>query len=244
MCVAVAVAALQRRVPSGYTNEEYQIGYQGSAVSLAGTTPDPSVVADTNEWFMLYPEDVVNSQQGCRQSRFAGVPDKREKVLKSDPAWRIARKTAEDRRLELERQRAGEGGHFIPVLQSTSATDEEDEETRENPDDFPHLPPHQNDPSPYLNLTLASSGHAEQWQHVPGLTAVGRDWTSGAVMLKDPAISSGDQVVVTLVNHAFEIPVTIPPLFAEDFETVETGVKKSKRAPVATVTRAKVRCFC
>jgi hypothetical protein len=37
---------------------------------------------------------------------------------------------------------------------------------------FPAIPVHQDDPIPHLNLALRTCGHVEQWQHVPGLTAV------------------------------------------------------------------------
>ena len=86
-------------MPSGFANEEYTIGTQSAALSLSGCTPDQNVVADTNGWFLHYPEEVVNSQQGCRHVRYGGVVDTRERVLHSDPAWRAARKAAEDRRL-------------------------------------------------------------------------------------------------------------------------------------------------
>ena len=61
---------------------------------------------------------------GARHSRYAGRIDFREKVLHSDPAWKAARKAAEDRRLELERQAAGEGGHYIPLLKGGTPKDE------------------------------------------------------------------------------------------------------------------------
>jgi hypothetical protein len=116
---------------------------------------------------------------------------------------------------------------------------------------FPAIPVHQDDPIPHLNLALRTCGHVEQWQHVPGLTAVrgvhrraperplfpsshpqspthvppvfawssvvfpacrrieifeptgaciwhqvGREWISAAIMLRDPAASTGDSVMV------------------------------------------------
>ena len=61
---------------------------------------------------------------GVRHSRFAGRIDVREKVLHSDPAWKAARRAAEERRLELERQAAGEGGHYIPLLKGGTPRDE------------------------------------------------------------------------------------------------------------------------
>ena len=50
------------------------------------------------------------------------------------------------------------------------AAEEEDAST------LPEIPLHQDDPIPHLNLALRTCGHVEQWQHVPGLTAVGREW--------------------------------------------------------------------
>jgi len=54
----------------------------------------------------------------------------------------------------------------VPVSPQVEDTEAEDSEA------FPPLPPHQDDPIPHLNLALRTCGHAEQFQHVPGLTAV------------------------------------------------------------------------
>jgi hypothetical protein len=53
------------------------------------------------------------------------VIDVRERVLHTDPAWIAARKAAEIRRQELERQAAGEGGHYIPLLKGGGTPREE-----------------------------------------------------------------------------------------------------------------------
>ena len=114
------------------------------------------------------------------------------------------------------------------------------EEEAENPDEFPQIPLHQDDPIPHLNLALATSGHAEKWQHVPGLTAVGREWVSAAVFLRDPAASTGDSVMVRLVDHAFAMPVTVLPQIAEDFEGAEEAARRSK-GKVKVAVKPKVR---
>ena len=114
------------------------------------------------------------------------------------------------------------------------------EEEAENPDEFPQIPLHQDDPIPHLNLALATSGHAEQWQHVPGLTAVGREWVSAAVFLRDPAASTGDSVMVRLVDHAVAMPVTVLPQIAEDFEGAEEAARRSK-GKVKVAVKPKVR---
>ncbi len=44
---------------------------------------------------------------------------------------------------------------------------------------------------------------------------------------------------VRLVNHAFEMPVVVPPQIAEDFEGVEEQGRRSK-GKVKAVVRAKV----
>lgn len=49
-CLTFSWMPSQRRIPSGFSNNEYVIGSQGSAVSFIGSRPDQSVVFDTAGW--------------------------------------------------------------------------------------------------------------------------------------------------------------------------------------------------
>ncbi len=64
---------------------------------------------------------------------------------------------------------------------------------------------------------------------------MGREWVSAAVFLRDPAASTGNSVMVRLVDMAFEAPVTVPPQVAEEFEEVTD--KKAKGAEKGTTKR-------
>ena len=87
-------------------------------VGACGRAGDKEPTADRS------PLSTPSPCAGARHSRNAGRIDLRERVLHTDPAWHEARKAAEDRRLELERQAAGEGGHNIPILKGGTPREE------------------------------------------------------------------------------------------------------------------------